>query len=101
MKRLLTGLAALAVVVAGAIGVQGSAGSTERPFESIQPILRSGYDGQPKVNSDLGRETGLDGGGDYRKSFEKRAEEQARQQRKMRAQLENKTREQAAAEIGR
>ena len=85
--------------------MQRSVVSTEQPSEGRQPILRSGYDGQPKVNSDLASETGLNGDGDSRdvdrKTFEKRAEEQARQQRKIRAELKNQTREQAAAEIGR
>ena len=85
--------------------MQRSAVSTERPSEGRQPILRSGYDGQPKVNSDLASETGPNGEGDHRdadrKTFEKRAEEQARQQQKIRAELENQTGGQAAAEIGR
>ena len=104
MKRLLAGFAALAVVVAGAIGVQRSVAGTERPSEGKQPILRSGYDGQPKVNSDLGSETGLNGEGNNhgvdRKTFEKQAEERGRQQQKVLAEMLKQTREQAAAEMG-
>ena len=85
--------------------MQRSAVSTERPSEDRQPILRSVYDGQSKVNSDLASETGSNSEGDHRDvdrgTFEKRAEEQARQQRKIRAEFKNQTRGQAAAEIGR
>ena len=104
MKRILAGLAALAVVAAGAIGVQRSLVGTERPSEGKQEVLKSGYDGQPKVSNDFGSETGLNGEGDSRdvnrKTFEKKVEEQARQQQKVFAELNKQTREQAAVEIG-
>lgn len=95
MKRIFAGLAALAVVVAGAIGVQRSVVSMESPSKVKSPTLKSGYDGRPKVNSEDNIRD-LD-----RQLLERQAEDQAKQQQKALAELQKQTWEQAAADIDR